>query len=234
MSMEREAVKEQNKSTTRHKVLTAVGIVLCVILIPILVINVTMIVKSYINPDEYPSFAGINLMIVKSPSMEPAIMNGDLIIVNSVSPEEIKGESVPGASDGDIISFFDPEGSGTTVLTHRCVEAINEGGQLYFKTRGDANNTEDPTLVPAENIIGRFSTRIPVAGDIAMWLQTTPGLIICVAVPIILLIAYDLIMKKRYDKKKKSDTDALLAELDALRARQAAAEADKSSDSSED
>ena len=52
----------------------------------------------------------------------------------------------------------------------------------------------------------------------AMFMQTTQGLIICVICPIILLVAYDVIRRRAYEKSKKKDTDALLAELEALRA----------------
>lgn len=224
-NIDKDTVKDKDtakeKSTGRSKALTVVGIIICVILVPILVVNATMIIKSYVNPDEYPSFAGYNLMIVLSPSMEETIMVGDLIVVKNAEPGEIKGESSAGARDGDIISFFDPDSSKQSVLTHRC-KAVQEDGS--FITKGDNNISEDPTPCPPENLIGTYITRIPGAGNIAMWLQTTPGLIVCVAVPIVLLVAYDLIMKKRYDKKKKTDTDDLLAELESLRAQQAAAE----------
>ena len=222
MSKEKEAVKEKEthkaKRSGRQKALTIVGIILCVLLVPILVVNVTMIIKSYTNPDEYPSFAGYNLMIVLSPSMEETIMPGDLIVVKNAAPDEVKGESAAGAQDGDIISFFDPESERSSVLTHRCVRPNGDG---TFITKGDNNISEDLTPCPEDNLIGKYVTRIPGAGNIAMWLQTTPGLIVCVAVPIVLLVAYDLIMKKRYDKTKKKDTDALLAELESLRAQQA-------------
>ena len=148
-------------------------------------------------------------------------MTGDLIVVKNAEPDEVKGESAAGAQDGDIISFFDPDSSKQSVLTHRC-KKVNEDDT--FTTKGDNNIDADPTPCPTDNLIGKYVMRIPGAGSVAMWLQTTPGLIVCVAVPIVLLVLYDLIMKKRYDKKKKSDTDDLLAELESLRAQQAEAE----------
>lgn len=51
-----------------------------------------------------------------------------------------------------------------------------------------------------------------------MFMQTTPGLILFVALPILLLIGYDMIRRRIYEKKKDGDTDALMAELEALRA----------------
>jgi signal peptidase len=57
-----------------------------------------------------------------------------------------------------------------------------------------------------------------------MFLQSTPGLVVCVAVPLALLIAFELIRRRKYEKSKNEDTQALLAELEALRAKQAESE----------
>ena len=54
-----------------------------------------------------------------------------------------------------------------------------------------------------------------------MFMQTTAGLIICVVVPLILIIGWDIFRRKRYEKMNKQDTDALLAELEALKAAKA-------------
>lgn len=51
-----------------------------------------------------------------------------------------------------------------------------------------------------------------------MFLQTALGLIVCVILPLILLIGYDLSRRRRYEKEKAQDNDALLlAELGTLR-----------------
>ena len=200
-----------------NKTLTIIGIVLCVILAPILIMNVTMIVKSFVNPDKVPTLGGYAPLIVLTDSMYPKIESGDLIMIKSAKAEDVQV--------GDVISFFDPDGNGTSVVTHRVKEIVNEGG-LKFRTKGDANNAEDPSLVPAENLVGKWlEIRIKGAGNVAMFLQTTPGLIVCVAVPAILLIGIDLIRRRKYEKAQKSDTDALLKELEELRAAKAAADA---------
>ena len=203
----------KEKSSVTHRVLTIVGTVLCVILIPILLINITLIAKSFINKDEVPSIGGTLPLIVLTDSMHPEIDSGDLIICNTAEAEDIKVN--------DIISFFDPAGNGTSIVTHRVIEIVEEDGEIFFRTRGDNNNTEDKELVPAENLVGVYKMRIAGAGHIAMFMQSTAGLIICVVLPIILLVGYDVIRRRIYEKNKKEDTDALLAELEALRAEKA-------------
>ena len=206
---------DARKDVVRIRPLTIVGIVLCLVLLPILVINVTLIIKSYTNKDTVPSFGGIFPMIVLTDSMYSEIQRGDLIICRQVEPENVK--------IGDVIVFFDPMGSGTHTVTHR-VAAITrtEEDELAFVTKGDYNNTEDLKPAPASKLVGVYQRRIPKAGNVAMFMQTTAGLIVCVVLPLLVLVAIDLIRTKRFEKKHNQDTDALLRELEELRARQAA------------
>ena len=204
------------KTSAAHKVLTVIGTILCVILIPVLIINITLITKSFVNKDEVPSIAGKLPLIVLTDSMYPEIKSGDLIICDTATAADVK--------QNDVISFFDPAGNGTSIVTHRVIEIVEEDGQTKFRTRGDNNNTEDKMLVPAENIVGIYKMRIAGAGNVAMFMQSTAGLVVCVILPIILLIGYDIIRRRIYEKNNKQDTDALLAELEALRAEKAKAE----------
>lgn len=207
---------KKEKATFRHKILSVIGTILCVILIPILAINVTLIAKSYINTEEVPSMGGILPLIVLTDSMYPEIHSGDLIICHTEDAENIK--------EGDIISFFDPAGNGTSIVTHRVTEVTTEDGELAFRTKGDANNVEDSMLVPANKLVAVYQNRIPSMGNVAMFMQTTQGLIICVVCPILLLVGYDMIRRRKYEKSSKEDTDALLRELAELRAQKEAAE----------
>lgn len=200
----------KEKTSAAHKALTIVGIILCVILVPILLINLTLIAKSYLNKDEVPNISGTTPLIVLTDSMYPVIESGDLIICKGAEAEEIQV--------GDIIAFFDPAGNGTTIVTHRVIEVVEENGQLAWRTKGDNNNTEDRLPVPADKLVAVYEdTRIPGAGNVALFMQTTPGLILCVVCPILLLVGYDMIRRKQYEKSSKKDTDALMAELEELR-----------------
>ena len=205
--------QEKNGTTLTHKTMTVIGTIMCIILTPILIINLILIVKSYTNQSEVPSVAGWLPLIVLTDSMQPEIASGDLIICHTAEAEEIQ--------KGDVIAFFDPAGNGVSIVTHRVTEIVEENGEINFRTKGDNNNTEDKELVPAENLVGVYKMRIAGAGHIAMFMQSTAGLIVCVVLPIILLVGYDLVRRRIYEKSKKEDTDALLAELEALRAEKA-------------
>ena len=96
-----------------HRILTVIGTILCIILVPILIINCILIVKSFTS-EEVPNVAGTLPLIVLTDSMYPVIKSGDLIICHTAEPEEIQV--------GDVIAFFDPAGNGTTIVTHRVLE----------------------------------------------------------------------------------------------------------------
>lgn len=203
----------KEKTTISHKILTVIGTIMCLILTPILIMNLTLIVKSYINSDEVPSVGGYFPLIVLTDSMYPVIESGDLILCHTVEAEDVKEQ--------DVISFFDPAGNGTSIVTHRVMEVITENNELMFRTKGDFNNTEDKDFVPADSLVGVYQNRIPGAGNVALFMQTTTGLIVCVVLPALALVGYDIIRRQLYDRKKQDDTAALLAELEALRAEKA-------------
>ena len=215
--------KTPNREEKVNKVLTIVGAVLCVILVPMLIVNCTLIVKSFINKEKVPDFGGFLPLIVLTDSMYPDIKSGDLIFCKTVEAEDV--------SEGDVISFFDPAGNGSAVVTHKVVQVIDEGGKISFKTKGINNNTEDKIPVPAENLVGEYiDIRIPGAGNVAIFMQSTEGLILCVILPMVAFVAYDIIRRKMYEKTKGNDMQVLMAELEALKAQKAAEEKSKAED----
>ena len=219
MSIQEKPTNQNKQVDKKQKTLTIIGIVLCVILVPILVINCTLIIKSFINKDEVPDFAGVVPLIVLSDSMYPDIKKGDLIIVNATDINDIAVD--------DVISFYAAEDDYTTIWTHKVIEVIEENGEVKFRTQGINNPTPDGKLREADKIVGKWNNfRIGGAGNLAMAMQRPGGLIICVVVPILLFVGYDVIRRKMYEKGKASDVDALRAELEALKAEKAKATAD--------
>jgi len=207
----------------KQKVLNIVGIALCVILIPILIMNCVLIVKGLVNEKEVPGLFGRTPLIVLTDSMDPVIKKGDIIIAKDIATEDIK--------EGMVISFFDPASKNSAVVTHRVMYLVyDENGNLEgFKTAGDYNvkksggNAEnelgyDKVLVPAENVVGVYTdVRIGGAGHVALFMQRTEGLILCVIVPLVLLVGYDLLRRRKHEKNKDADVAALMAELEALK-----------------
>lgn len=196
----------KEKSTVLQKVTLGIGIILCVIFIPLLLINVTLIVKSYTSPDQVPDFLGYKPFIVLSGSMEPTIMTGDMVLVKETDTQNLQ--------KGDVIAYK----SGEAVITHRIMEVKQEDGKTQYITQGDANDSEDTLPVEASAVEGRYVGRIPGFGNVAMFMQTTTGMILFVVCPLILFILYDIIRRRVAGAKENSRTKELEEELERLRA----------------
>lgn len=196
----------KEKGALLQKIITAVSILLCVIFIPLLLINVTLIAKSYIHPDQVPDFMGYKPFIVLSGSMEPGIMTGDMVFVKNTDAGNLQ--------KGDVIAYK----SGDAVITHRIIDVTSENGEVRYITQGDANDSPDQTSVKPSDVEGIYQTRIAGAGKAAMFMQTTSGMIIFVVCPLILFILWDIVRRKMIDRKELSRTKELEQELERLRA----------------
>ena len=201
-----------------QKIVNIVAIVLCVLLIPILVMNCVLIIKDIVNPNEVPSIFGKTPLIVLTESMDPDIKAGDLIICNKIDADDVNID--------DVISFFDPEGNGSSIITHKVydIEIDEKTGDRSFRTYGINNNTKDFAPVPEENLVGIWTgARFWQLGRILLFTQSIPGILICIFLPVGAFVAYEIIRRKKQDAEKQEDIDKLKAELEAMKAAQAPA-----------
>ena len=196
----------KEKNGLLQKIVGAVGIALCVVFVPLLLINVTLIVKSYTSPDKVPDFLGYKPFIVLSGSMEPSIMTGDMVFVKETDPDSLKV--------GDVIAYK----SGSAVVTHRIVEVKSENGETRYVTQGDANNAADQGLVKPADVEGIYQRRVAGAGNLAMFMQTTTGMILFVVCPLVLFVLWGVIRRQLESRKEVSRTKELEMELERLRA----------------
>lgn len=210
----------KEKIPTRRIVVNTIAIVVCILLFPILLINCTLLVKSVFSPNEVPTIFGRAPMVVLTKSMEPTIEAGDLIVCEVVKTEDVKV--------GDVISFFDPDSSGTAVVTHRVVEieVDEKTGAISFRTKGDNNNLEDRTSVPSKNLVGIWRedgtlNRFHGLGHVVLFMQSAWGMLLCIGLPVAAIGVVWFVNKKKKEQAKEQDMNALLAELNALKAAKA-------------
>lgn len=143
----------------------------CVVLIPIICINVYIMIQAKTNQDVVPSVLGYKPFMVLSGSMESKIYRGDLIITKIVDPEDLEVK--------DIIAFRDAQG---TVTTHRIIDIVEKEGEHYFVTKGDNNDSQDQNLVEYKDVEGIYITRIPGIGSIMDKLSEPTTIVIIVLV----------------------------------------------------
>ncbi len=129
--------------------------------------------------------------IVTSSSMEPTLDVGDMVYVSDVDPKNIQ--------EGDIITFKDEDSESR--ITHRCVEVVKEDNELYFRTKGDANEEIDKFIVHDENVIGKIDNhkilglkiynKIPRLGYLSQFSKTFLGFFMLILLPGIALIGME-------------------------------------------
>ena len=121
------------------------------------VVSITAVAMLWFNAGLF----GVRPTIVSGLSMKPALEVGDLVVTREVDPEMIEV--------GDIIQFR----RGGDFILHRVVEVEATKNEVFFVTRGDANNVnDDPVLEGA--IVGKVILVIPKLG----WLGIVPRLLI--------------------------------------------------------
>lgn len=140
---------------------------------------------------------GMQVFTVLSGSMEPTYHVGSLIYVKKVDYRELES--------GDVITFMLDE---STLATHRIVEVVPDEEDptvLRYRTKGDANDAEDGSLVHYRNVVGTPVFTIPYLGYVANFIQNPPGTYIAIsggAIVLLLVFLPDLFSDD--DKKKKN------------------------------
>ena len=144
-------------------------------------------------------FVGLQPFTVLSGSMEPVYSAGDLIYVKEIDPFQLE--------EGTIITFMLSE---ETIATHRIVEVVpdeEDDAVIRFKTKGDANESEDGGLVHYKNVIGAPIFSVPKLGYVANFIQEPPGTYVAIAAgALILALVFipDLFGDDEDEKDKKS------------------------------
>ena len=141
---------------------------------------------------------GLQVFTVLSGSMEPTYHTGSLIYVKKVDPYTIK--------EGQPITFMLDE---NTVATHRVVGIVpdeEDASVIRFRTKGDANDAEDGTLVHYKNVVGTPVFTIPYLGYFSNWITHAPGKYIAITAAVVFLILLFLpdMLKKADEADKKA------------------------------
>jgi signal peptidase I, archaeal type len=126
--------------------------------------------------------------VVLSGSMEPAMSPGDAVIVNDVPASEIE--------QNDVITFGG-QGDGTPT-THRVIEVVERDGTTAFRTKGDANEDPDATLVTPDQVQGKVMSVgghllvIPFIGYVINFAGTQSGFVLFFALPVMLFVLNEI------------------------------------------
>jgi signal peptidase I len=127
------------------------------------------------------SLLGFRVMIVTSGSMVPTFGPGDAVVV--------RPGGAGGVRPGNVITFRAPGVHGMT--THRVLSVRVIKGTRWFQTKGDANSTSDPNLVPGDAVYGREVLTLPGLGRFLYMALTPKGKLALLGLPLCFLVAQE-------------------------------------------
>ena len=174
---------------------------------------------------------GIRFYVVLTDSMSLSDKNandevhldaGDIVLIKNV-------EDARELETGDVIAFVsqNSESYGETV-THMIREPrySTDGKLLGYVTYGTNTGTDDEALVEPEYVIGEYAGKLPGVGHFFQFLKTTPGYIVCILIPFLILILYQGVstirLFRRYKQEQMADMEEERAKI--AEERQTAAE----------
>ena len=194
------------------KIIRSIFVWLMVALAVFMMIFTIVSVSTFDRADR--NLFGYKAFIVLSDSMSKTDFNaGDLVLVKEVDPSTLK--------EGDIIAYTSQNTSnyGETV-THKIRKLTTDAnGEPGFVTYGTTTDTDDETVVTYPYVLGKYSSHIPKVGAFFQFLKSTPGYIVCILVPFLLLILLEGIRCIRLFRKYKAEQQAeLQAERDKIEA----------------
>lgn len=187
-------MKHENRKKWYQQVSNWVVIGACVILIPVIIMNLSIMFQAKANTNKVPSVFGIKPFMVLSGSMETEIKKGDLIITKEINPEELE--------IGKVIAFRDAAG---TVTTHRIIDIVVKDGESFFITKGDNNSTQDRNLVSLKDVEGIYLFRIPGIGSMMKSLSQTTTIVILVLIITIVFVVGFIISNKKYVEEERAE-----------------------------
>ena len=157
---------------------------------------------------------GYKIFIVLSDSMSKTDFNaGDIVFVREVDASTLK--------EGDIISYASQNSHnfGETVI-HKIRRLTSDAeGNPGFVTYGTTTDTDDETVVTYPYVLGKYTGHLPKVGAFFQFLKTTPGYIVCILTPFLLLILLQgLNCIKLFRRYKQEQLDEMQAEREKIEA----------------
>ena len=163
------------------KIINAISVIFLVFLVIFVLFTLVSRIRG-----ETPSVFGNYIFRVSSDSMEPTLMVGDVILVQSADADDIQ--------KGDIITYKSKGGSmyGREV-THRVVtEPVIKHDTYYYQTQGDAVGAPLDKAITYDQVKGKYVRKLTLISKFYGLISTPIGVAVFIGI-IVLLFGYELV-----------------------------------------
>ncbi len=166
--------------------------VVLILLIALVVCIVSAKVKGKV-----PKIFGYSVVLITSQSMGDAIPVGTYILIEEISPKDIK--------ENDIICFYSEDASiYGHPNTHRVVSVIENDGKYEYVTKGDANAMQDAVTAKGEKLIGRYVRNLETLTWVSNAVQTQGMMVVFVGMFVLSagIIVVIVVLKTKNDSEQ--------------------------------
>ena len=175
------------KKITENPVLKLINNIVYVILF-LIVASVLFVVILQRASNNAIALGGVRVFNIISESMIPKYNIGDVLVVKSIEPQNIKV--------GDDIAYIGQESTfNQKIVTHQVIKIDYENGEYIFHTKGIANILEDP-LVHQNQVFGKVVYKIWILSLISKILSNVYVVFFGIFVPIVVLIFWTILKLK--------------------------------------
>ena len=191
--------------------------VLCVILIPLLAVNITLIVKGALYPDELTDVFNIAPVAIDNTYMEGenegCFNEGALVFIKTFDSDEER----QAIEQGDVVAFrwLEDDGSVNFTVYRILVVTRDEETGLITSVSVRADNVpegEGTAPIPVEigDVVGILNGSVDHLGAFAMFLMQPLGVLLFVGVPVVIYVVVDIIRITIHNRKvRKAESDEL-------------------------
>lgn len=180
------------------EILGKVGSVLSTALIVLEIALILFVVASKMAGGT-PALFGYHMYVVVTPSMEPEICVGDVLISKKYNGGELR--------EGDVITYRGRQGDlAGKMITHEIIAIQGEGDGERIIAKGIANPDPDPAIT-RNDVASVMVYKTVVIGFIYSIISSTWGFWLLVVAPLVILIASEIVTLVREIKKEGEKTD---------------------------
>ena len=226
---EAEQPEPDSRENSKVRVRSIIGGILlglaCLILIPLLCINVTLIIKSYMDEENMPDVFGIAPIAVAAETEDGSpndFMQGEeegcydpgsLILIRTFDKSITTAEAAAGDAErqsievGDVVAFrWTTEGGATKFSVYRVVgitrdEETDAITSVSVRADNPIEGEDAPVPVSIEDVCGIYMDNFAHLGEFALFMTEGYGVLIIVGIPLALYIIIDIIRITIHNRK---------------------------------
>lgn len=170
------------------------------ILIAILIFFMVLVLVMKMS-GKNPSIFGLNLYYIATPSMEPSLEVGDIIISKNV-------KDYSKLKVNDVITYQGEVGSYSgKLITHQIIEIKEKDGKYIFITKGTKEGASVDPDVREDQVVSKMVCEVPLLGKVVTLMNNKVVFFFVIIVPLAVMLVCECINVVKIAKDDENETD---------------------------